>query len=230
MQTTRPISSISFNTDRFIITVLFDLVDNHIISFFALIKHYGEPKESKDTLKDHLHLYIEPNKRIDTMSLAEKFKEIDLKNPKPLGTLPFNYSKFDDWFLYGIHDPMYLASKGMTRQYFYLKEDIITNNMDYLDNKINEIDPRKMNYYFDMRQCQLEGYSFNQYMIKRNIHPMQIKAYYEAWIMTEMISTTSKARTKKASEEDINLNHLPIKISKTSLPDNIIVFNEPKNK
>lgn len=104
MNTCKPISTISFNSENFLHQKLNELVDNKIITFYTYIKHYGEPNENRDTLKDHFHIYVEPNKRIDTMQLGEKFNEVDINHVKPLGVLPFQFSKFDDWYLYGLHD------------------------------------------------------------------------------------------------------------------------------
>lgn len=59
MNTSKPISTVSFNSAPFLLSKLDELVDNRTLSFYAYIKHFGEPSESKDTLKDHFHIYIE---------------------------------------------------------------------------------------------------------------------------------------------------------------------------
>lgn len=204
MNTCKPISTISFNTESFLQQKLNELVDGKIISFYIYIKHYGEPNENRDTLKDHFHVYVEPNKRIDTMQLGEKFNEVDINNVKPLGVLPFQYSKFDDWYLYGLHDTFYLAKKRMKREYHYNMNDMVTNNEEYLKERVNSIDAYAMNNYFEIKDYQDEGYDFEQFVIIKNVHPMQIRAYRDAWLVVSDVnrkSTTQKEKSTVINEE-----------------------------
>ena len=106
MATQKPLSTISYNTESFLSEKLQSLYKAHIIQSYQYIKHKGE-----DGDKDHIHLRIEPNKRIDPMDLAEKFIEIDPKNVKPLCCRPFRPSKEEDWILYALHDKDYLKLK-----------------------------------------------------------------------------------------------------------------------
>lgn len=106
MATQKPISTISYNTEPFLREKLESLYDAHIIQAYMYIKHKGE-----DGDKDHIHLRVEPNKRIDPMSLADELKEFQAGKSKPLGVRPFRPSKEEDWFLYAVHDPDYLALK-----------------------------------------------------------------------------------------------------------------------
>lgn len=106
MATQRPISTISYNSESFLIEKLQRLIDAHIIQAWMYIKHKGE-----DGDKDHIHLRIEPNKRIDPMELTEMFKEFEKGKDKPLGVRPWRPSKEEDWFLYAVHDSDYLLLK-----------------------------------------------------------------------------------------------------------------------
>lgn len=106
MATQKPISTISYNTEPFLKEKLDDLVNAHIIQSYMYIKHLGE-----DGDKDHIHLRIEPNKRIDQMDLTDKFKEYIQGNDKPLGVRPWRPSKEEDWILYAVHDSKYLSLK-----------------------------------------------------------------------------------------------------------------------
>ena len=106
MATQKPISTISYNHEYFLKEKLDNLVKQHIIQNYMYIKHIGE-----DGDKDHIHLRIEPNKRIDPMDLIDLFKEPVPDNPKPLGIRPFRPSKEEDWILYAVHDPEYLNIK-----------------------------------------------------------------------------------------------------------------------
>lgn len=106
MATQKPISTISYNTESFLIEKLQSLFDAHIIQAWQFITHKGE-----DGDKDHIHLRIEPNKRIDPMELTEMFKEYEKGKDKPLGVRPWRQSKEEDWFLYAVHDSDYLSLK-----------------------------------------------------------------------------------------------------------------------
>lgn len=106
MATQKPLSTISYNTEPFLLNVLNDLYNKHIIQCWMYIKHKGE-----DGDKDHIHLRIEPNRRIDAMEIAERFLEFVPDNEKPLCCRPFRPSKEEDWFLYVVHEPRYLKLK-----------------------------------------------------------------------------------------------------------------------
>lgn len=206
MNTSKPISTVSFNSEPFLHSKLNELVDNRTLSFYAYIKHYGEPSESKDTLKDHFHIYTEPNKRINTMALGDEFKEPVSAIELPLGCIPFRNSKFPDWYYYILHDPIYLARKGMSRYYSYRQDEIITSDKDYLIEKVNSIDTFEYNYYADISEHQDKGYNFEQYVIVKSIHPMQIKAFFTAWeIVSKTKSTVHKTKTKEEASDESHL-------------------------
>lgn len=104
--TQKPLSTISYNSEPFLKGVLEWLLKQHIIQNYCYIFHKGE-----DGDKDHFHVRIEPNRRIDPMDIKEYFLEPDPNNVKPLGIRPFRYSVEEDWFLYVVHDVDYLKIK-----------------------------------------------------------------------------------------------------------------------
>lgn len=106
MATQKPISTISYNTEAFLKEKLEALYKAHIISAYMYICHKGEGGD-----KDHIHLRIEPNKRIDAMELKAEFVEFTASNPKPLGCMQFRPSKEEDWLLYAVHDSEYMRLK-----------------------------------------------------------------------------------------------------------------------
>lgn len=106
MATQKPISTISYNTEGFLKEKLEALYEAHVIQAYMYIKHKGE-----DGDKDHIHLRVEPNKRIDPMNLMDDLKEYEAGNKKPLGVRPFRPSSEEDWILYAVHDLDYLALK-----------------------------------------------------------------------------------------------------------------------
>lgn len=130
MRTSKPISTISYNTLEFLLERLGELYRNHKICDWLLIQH--EPEE--DEKKQHIHLWIKPNTLIDTMDLQLFFSEIDPNKPdKPLKCIDFRGSEIDDWILYNMHYEPYLASKGESRKYHYLKEDFFFCDEDSWD-------------------------------------------------------------------------------------------------
>lgn len=106
MATQRPISTISYNTESFLVEKLNSLYVSHTIQAYMYISHKGE-----DGDKDHIHLYIEPNKRIDPMDIQDLLKEYVHGSNKPLGVRPFRNSNEENWILYAVHDEDYLALK-----------------------------------------------------------------------------------------------------------------------
>ena len=106
MATQKPISTISYNTEAFLKEKLETWINAHIIQAYQYIFHKGE-----DGDKDHIHLRIEPNKKLDPMDLMEQLREFKIGEEKPLGCRPFRPSKEEDWILYVVHDEQYLKLK-----------------------------------------------------------------------------------------------------------------------
>lgn len=106
MATQKPISTISYNSEEFLKEKLDLWFNAHIIQAYQYIKHKGE-----DGDKDHIHLRIEPNKKLDPMCLQEELREFVPDSEKPLCCRPFRPSKEEDWFLYAVHDKTYLRLK-----------------------------------------------------------------------------------------------------------------------
>lgn len=106
MATQKPISTISYNTEAFLREKLETWLKAHIIQTYMYICHKGESGD-----KDHIHLRIEPNKKLDPMDLQEELREYQIGNDKPLGCRPFRPSKEEDWILYAVHDEQYLKLK-----------------------------------------------------------------------------------------------------------------------
>lgn len=106
MATQKPISTISYNSEKFLLEKLNELYNAHIIQAWQYIPHKGE-----DGDKDHIHLRMEPNKKLDPMDLLEMLKEYPIGAKKPLACRPFRPSVEEDWYLYAVHDADYLKIK-----------------------------------------------------------------------------------------------------------------------
>lgn len=143
MRTSKPFSLISYNTQDFLREKLNELVQGGLIQFWAFIHHQPE----QDEKKAHKHLYIIPQKLIDTQRIEKALQEIDLTDitAKPLGSIFPQSSKFADWYLYGLHDRKYLASKGQKRTYAYNDNAFIVSCQDTFQELKNLIDYTKIN-------------------------------------------------------------------------------------
>lgn len=119
MQTSKLISTISFNTPPFLMGVLNRLVKSGIIEYSHWIWHQPETDETKP----HAHVILKPNKRLNTQALKSEFTETVTGEDKPRGVLPFRPSKMDDFILYGSHDVTYLIRKGQRRGHHYERSD-----------------------------------------------------------------------------------------------------------
>lgn len=106
MATQKPISTISYNSEAFLREKLEEWYNAHIIQAYMYICHIGEEGD-----KNHIHLRIEPNKKLDPMDLTEQLKEYVVDNKKPLGIRTWRPSKEEDWILYAVHDKDYLDLK-----------------------------------------------------------------------------------------------------------------------
>lgn len=130
MKTRKPISTISYNSHDFLKMKCEDLIKNHVISFYCFIHHFKESDENKN----HFHVFMIPNGQVDTMDIQLFFREFDPKKPnKPLGCIDFHSSNSDDWILYNQHFAPYLASKGESREFQYLKENFEFSCQDTFD-------------------------------------------------------------------------------------------------
>lgn len=136
MNTSKSISSIHYVPPELLKVKLDDLVLKNKIVFYALIKHLKEDDETKD----HIHFYIVPNGKINADQLRNELEFANIDDiTKPFRCLPFQFSKWHDWFLYILHDEAYLLSKMQTRKYHYQKEEIICSDEDYLNELIHTI-------------------------------------------------------------------------------------------
>lgn len=179
MRTSKPISTISYNSEQYLQFKLEELRKAKVIEFWAFIYHQRE----KDEAKDHRHVLIFPAKMLQTMDLESELKEPDLKHPgmPPLGVIPFKSSKFDDWYLYGIHDPAYLATKGQSREYRYSPSDFRTSDPDYLAELVAMIDWTAFSKYKLIEDAIEQRLTFATFIKLHAVPIPQVKAYQTVW-------------------------------------------------
>lgn len=133
MQTSKLISTISYNSPEYLEGTLRRLVDSGLVEYSHWILHQPEDDETKA----HFHVILQPNRRIDSEALRREFREI-LPGSDPLGCLPFHNSKMHDWILYGAHDVAYLMKQCQTRKHHYSREDFQTTEPDLFADDWNE--------------------------------------------------------------------------------------------
>lgn len=172
MRTTKPCSTISYNTDEFLTLKLNDLIRKGHIDFWCYINHHAE----EDETKDHKHLLIYPSKLLDTNQLKEELLEADMTNltGQPLGCMPFRSSKFPDWYLYVLHDSGYLANKGQKRKYHYTDSDLVCSDTDFLVECKHQIDWSKINITGQVVQAAESGMTWGEYLKSANLSLNQI--------------------------------------------------------
>lgn len=151
-----------------------DLIENHVICFYAFVGHYPE----EDEKKYHYHVFFTPERKVDTVQLSNLFTEIDLTNPLPIKMLKWDPSKFGDWYLYTSHNVSYLASKGQKRKYHYNINDFITNSNEQLNELVHTIDMSKINRIETVRRAAENGVPFGS-IVKDGQIPIQLINQYE---------------------------------------------------
>lgn len=186
MRTSKPFSTISYNSSDFLRVKLDDLVKRRKIAFFAWVLHHPE----EDEKKEHKHLFIVPNGQIDTDQVLDYLLELDPSMPdKPLGCIRPHSSRFSDWYLYALHDTSYLASKGQSRKYHYCLEDFITSDSDYFLEEIHTIDFSKIKRFDALKSAAINGVPFSQLVLSGVIPVQQFIAYREAYALMSCCST-----------------------------------------
>lgn len=185
MATSKPISSIGYNTEDFLKNKLQSFVEAGVASFWAYIRHNGEEKTTDEALgKDHWHILVIPNKCIDLMTTKREFDEYFPADPKnPLRCLPFRTSKTEEWVLYALHDPDYLALKGLTKTYVYDVCDFKSSDPDMMH--VLWVEAKQWlqsNPVTKMRRAARNGVSFGDLVRSGSIGIQQIRnaeLYYQ---------------------------------------------------
>lgn len=182
MKTTKPISTISYNSDGFLAVKLGELQKAKIVSFWAFVRHMGEDDEGG--LKDHVHLYIEPASSVQTVDLEQAFKEFDPEHPdKPFGCISFRSSKFDDWYMYSAHDVSYLAVKGLVKKFHYHYDDFIYSSEPDFRFRYKSIDMAHLTPVRTILDAQSQGLTFREFALSGRI-PFRDFPLYKSWWYT----------------------------------------------
>lgn len=208
MRSSKPFSTVSYNTPVFLNDRLHELLAKRVIDFFAFVEHYPE----EDEKKSHIHLYLIPNGRQDTDQIRDYFDELDPENPqKPLRCLPFRSSKYDEWKQYNDHDEAYLASKGQTRKYHYNNSDYTVSDEVYFQELNHTIDRSKLNRNKVIVDAVDSGRSFTELVAKGQIPVQQIASYKMMYdiLMAQKVYQTGTMRIDVKTGEKVP-SHTPL--------------------
>lgn len=169
MVTRSAISTISYNSFDFLVQELNSLVNERIIEFWCFIEHLPE----EDETKVHKHVYLIPSTTIDTFTLGNRLKEIDINNPglPPLGCMLWRKSKFVDWYLYSLHDADYLVTKNESRKYHYARTELICPDPDSLNELVHSSDFSQYKKFANFRESVSSGVSFAD-LVKNGFVPI----------------------------------------------------------
>lgn len=183
MKTSKPFSTVSYNTDAFLEEKLNSLIASFKIEYWCYVRHMGELADDGTREKNHKHVFIIPNGRIDTMALSQMMLEPDTSNlKKPLKCMDFRSSKESEWFLYNSHDPDYLRTKFLVREFTYSLNDFISSDDDETrikwDRAFHESD-----YMKNQRMLKLlESQSASQLVANGFVQPqqaLQVQCFYK---------------------------------------------------
>lgn len=192
MKTSKPFATISYNSIPFLRSKLDDFVAGRIIDFYAFIDHYPE----EDETKAHRHLFVIPNGRLDTDSFFDQFLEVDPDTPDlPFRCIKARPSKFQDWYLYCLHDSSYLALKGQARKFHYLTDDFYVSDGDYFLELIHEIDHAKLFRFDGLREAVEKGISFEDLLFDGFIPVQMVTQYRMAYEMMMKVSFSRAGRS-----------------------------------
>lgn len=130
MKTSSPISTICYQSIEHLKNNLDFLVSEHFIDFYAFVEHLPEDNE----LKEHKHLLVFPNGRIDTTVLDGYLIQANLDEPdKPYKNIWWQKSKPIEWVLYCTHNIEYcLATNSGYKKYQYDITCFISSDYDGL--------------------------------------------------------------------------------------------------
>lgn len=202
MRTTKPIATIAFNTPSFLEVKLNELLKAGRISFWAFIQH--KPEDDEGGRKHHCHVFVEPSKMLQTDDLRAELREFDPEHPdKPLGTITWNSSKFDPWYLYALHDKRYLASKGQSRRFHYRHEDIKSSDPDDLLYRARSIDMVSLSPYADMEDAQKAGVTWAEYFSRGTVPLPQVALFERAWGLLAQVRTDRADREGHPNDVEV---------------------------
>lgn len=177
MKTARPFSTICYNTPERLKQVLDDQMRRGTIRFYAFIHHFAE----EDELSAHYHVYVEPDGQIDTNQFSNLFLELVKGDPAPRRWRPCQSSKFDDWYLYSIHDQEYLECKGQSRKHHYNINQVVTSDQADLREHIGHIDYTRYTSLGSAIRAARSGETLDDYLARVPVKMVHFRSLQDIW-------------------------------------------------
>ena len=206
MKTKRMISTVGYNSEKFLIKTCNDLVEVGALEWWYAIRHQPEIDESKA----HWHIVMQPSSPLDTVSLRKQFEEPDPDNDIPLGVLPIRPSKsFEDWYLYAIHHNGYLMWKNETRAFHYKFDDIIGSDLDLLSEMVNEANISKYRCYEEVFLCAERGVPFSSIVADGLVPLNYINQFYTLYELIQMDRALGTYRANRPNHEFVDDGNHP---------------------
>lgn len=179
MKTSKAISTVSYNSEEYLITTLQELEREGLIEYWFFVSHLSEDEGEKE----HIHLYLQPSKLIQTTDLNSYFIE-DTHDGHGLSCkiLPFHPSKEGDALLYFLHDEEYLLSKGMARLYHYQLNDVRSNSIEQIKRTYRQVKRGEMaGFTTRIKNAIYSGYNLSEFIASGQVNPNQIAGVSVMW-------------------------------------------------
>lgn len=223
MRTSAPFGFISYNSCEFLENVLKTYIENGVFLRAACWYH-----ESLGNEKNHFHCWVEPAVQMETGSIVNEFVEI-LENgdKQSIAIRPKCGSKWNDAYLYGIHDSEYLASKGLERE----QVNIQSEKHIYLGDFAADIEQAQI---YKFKVC-LSPYArlkalFEMGKTLEEVYDILRIPFSQLYSVAQAYSTISrdKKRIRKQEEFDKMCKEMNLKLEENSSL-NPFEFEEMKN-
>lgn len=172
----KPLSTISYNSPRFLKAKLDELIKNGTLDFYCYILHHGESLDDGSVEKDHYHVYLVPGEALDKRQLRQFFIEFYKKEKLPRGFMPMQNSSWTDWYLYGLHDKEYLDAKGQKRDYHYTDKDMQRSDDTFYWDQVHRIDRTKINPLGAVIQAAQSGMTFQEFVTSCPLSLLQVRS------------------------------------------------------
>lgn len=202
MRTSKLFSTISYNSNEFLEKKIDEFIAAGILDFACYIEH--QPEE--DEKKCHKHVLFFPSTIIDTNIFLKEFAEVDSCNSKPLGCTIAVSSKFDDWYLYAVHDKAYLAKKGQSRKYHYTFSQVRNTNEEHFRELVNSIDRSAFIGTERVINAVKAGMDFSELVVNGAVPVQLINQYLMAYSLIKQNLTKRNGRkTHTPNLEEVDL-------------------------
>lgn len=144
-----------------------------------------------------------PGIPVDCRQLRNEFIEFNKSSKLPLGFMPIrNNTKWDDWYLYDIHDKEYLFSKGQSREYHYDDKDMVRSDDTYYWDSVSRIDRTRINPLGEVIRAAQSGISFADFVTNHPLSLLQVRS--AQFVFEQVAGKTGLDRAGRTDHEPVN--------------------------